>query len=121
MLIPFHVNLDNPTNGFAKEDDSDTAGIETVSLDRYFERRGEDQITFLKADIEGAEWDMLHSGEQIIRRSKLKIAICIYHNIYDFFRIPLYLKKLVPSYKFAVRQHWNSFDETVLYAYTDLT
>lgn len=117
--IPFHVTRKDPTNSLVKEGDSDTEWIETVSLDRYFERKGEERITFLKADIEGAEWDMLHGGEQIIRRSRPKMAISIYHNIYDFFRIPLYLKELVPAYHFAVRQHWNSFEETILYCYSE--
>lgn len=119
VKIPFHVTRENPTNSFVKEGDSDVEWIETVSLDRYFERKGEECITFLKADIEGAEWDMLHGGEQIIRRSRPKMAISIYHNIYDFFRIPLYLKELVPSYHFAVRQHWDSFEETILYCYSE--
>lgn len=39
--------------------------------------------------------------------------------IYDFFRIPLYLKGLVSAYHFAVRQHWNSFGETILYCYSE--
>lgn len=47
-----------------------------------------------------------------------KMALCIYHCIYDFFRIPLLLKKWIPEYRFAVRQHWGNFDETVLYCYT---
>lgn len=94
VRIPFHVMRDNPTNSFIQEDAKDVDWVETVSLDRYFERKGEETITFLKADIEGAEWDMLHGAENIIRRSKPKMAISIYHNIYDFFRIPLYLREL---------------------------
>lgn len=117
VRIPFHVTRDNPTNSYISENAKDVEWIETVSLDRYFERRGEETITFLKADIEGAEWDMLHGAENIIQRSKPKMAISIYHNIFDFFRIPLYLKELVPEYRFAVRQHWNSYEETVLYAF----
>lgn len=117
VQVPFHIARDHPTNSFAQENATDLEWVETVSLDRYFERKGEETITFLKADIEGAEWDMLHGAENIIRRSKPKAAISIYHNIYDFFRIPLYLKELVPEYRFAVRQHWNSYDETILYAF----
>ncbi|MCI8439541.1 MAG: FkbM family methyltransferase [Oscillospiraceae bacterium] len=117
VRIPFHITQDNPTNSFIQENAGDVKWVEAVSLDRYFERRGEEIITFLKSDIEGAEWDMLHGAANIIRRSKPKAAISIYHSIYDFFRIPLYLKELVPEYRFAVRQHWNSYDETVLYAF----
>ena len=115
--VAFHVMEGNPTNSFVSVDESDAEWIGTVSLDGYFAEKGEERITFLKADIEGAEWDMLHGGQGIIQRSKPKMALSIYHNIYDFFRIPLLLKEWVPEYRFAVRQHWNSFEETVLYCY----
>lgn len=92
---------------------------EAISLDQYFAQRGGERITFLKADIEGAEWDMLLGAENIIRSSRPKIAVCIYHNIFDFYRLPMLLREFVPEYKFSVRHHWNGFNETVLYCYTE--
>lgn len=53
--MPFHVTRENPTNSLVKGENSDREWIKTVSLGRYFERKGEECITFLKADIEGAE------------------------------------------------------------------
>ena len=116
LNVPVYIDQANAMSSFTQE----TIGKrteergETTSLDQYFENK---TVTFLKADIEGSEWNMLLGGAKTIQINKPKIAICIYHNIYDFFRIPLLLRKWVPEYRFAVRHHWNSFDETVLYCY----
>lgn len=121
LEVPLCISEQNPTGSFigsgGQYQDASVQRVETVSLDGYFRERGEDRITFLKADIEGSEWDMLRGAENTIRRCRPKIAVCIYHSIYDFFRIPLLLREWVPEYRFAVRQHWNSFSETVLYCY----
>ncbi len=91
--------------------------VEVITLDEYFVQREAQNIVFIKADIEGSEWDMLHGASETIQRCKPLMAICLYHNIYDFYRIPLYLKKLVPKYKFHIRHHSNTYNETVLYCY----
>lgn len=91
--------------------------VEVVSLDEYMAKQQVEHVAFIKADIEGAEWDMLHGAADIIRRDKPMLAICIYHSIFDFFRIPLYLKKLVPEYKFHVRHHSVIGFETILYCH----
>ncbi len=92
-------------------------GIEVVALDEYAEQHGIRKTNFIKADIEGAEWDMLHGAEKIIRRDKPLMAISIYHSALDFFRIPLYLKTLVPEYRFKARHHSVTYSETILYCY----
>lgn len=54
--------------------DKDTENM--IKLDTFFENK---QVTYLKADIEGAEADML-SGGGITFTKKLRIAlICVYH------------------------------------------
>lgn len=90
--------------------------VPVYTLDEYFSSKS---ITFLKADIEGAEMDLLRGGEKIIRRDTPKIAVCVYHRPADIVEIPLFLKRLVPEYKFALRHHSSDWSETVLYAYTD--
>lgn len=117
VKIPFHISEGNPANSFTGEAEGHTEWVESVTLDRYFSEQGEDRITFLKADIEGAEWDMLHGAEGLIRRSRPKMAVSVYHSIFDLYRIPLLLRQWVPEYRFAVRHHWNDFNETVLYCY----
>ncbi|MCI7785795.1 MAG: FkbM family methyltransferase [Succinivibrio sp.] len=87
--------------------------VEVVALDNY----KNEFPTIIKMDIEGFELEALKGAENIIRTLKPKLVICIYHKILDFYEIPMYLKSLVPEYKFKVRQHEPGFCETVLYAY----
>ena len=67
-------------------------------------------------DIGGYELEALKGSEQILRTLKTKLAIWIYHNEMDFYEIPMYLKSIVPEYKFKIRQHNDTLFETVLYA-----
>ncbi|MEY8388157.1 FkbM family methyltransferase [Oscillospiraceae bacterium 38-13] len=102
------------TNGRALSGESAHGDIPVISIDDYF---AEQPITFLKADIEGYEWKMLHGAEKTIKRDRPKLAICIYHMPFDMYRIALWIKSVCPDYKFAVRQHYCDIWETVLYAY----
>lgn len=72
--------------------------------------------TFIKMDIEGAEYEALLGAEKLIKTNKPKLAICLYHRDEDFIRIPLIIKEWVPEYKLYVMQHTNTFIDTVLYA-----
>jgi FkbM family methyltransferase len=84
------------------------------ALDDYFK---EQEISFIKADIESYESDMLYGATSIIKRDKPMLAICIYHNASDMYTIPLFVKKLNNKYRLKIRQHSYKFAETVLYAY----
>lgn len=68
-------------------------------------------------DIEGAELDCLKGAEKLIKTLKPKLAICLYHKPMDLFTIPLYLKSIVPQYRFKLRQHHHPIFDTVLYAF----
>jgi len=73
-------------------------------------------VTFLKADIEGAEMEALKGAKHLIATYKPKIACCIYHKKEDIFEIPLFLRQLNPAYQFYMRQYSDIPVETVLYA-----
>lgn len=75
-----------------------------------------EKVTFIKMDIEGAEFDALHGAKETIKKFKPKLAICIYHSAEDLWRIPLYIKELVPDYNIYVRHHTDLLYETVCYA-----
>lgn len=113
----FRTNAANLANMSISVTNDGQGDVEIVALDDYAAQHNVEKVTFLKSDIEGFEWDMLHGAAGIIRRDRPNLAISIYHSIFDFYRIFHYLKELVPEYTFAVRHHWNSFDETVLYCY----
>ena len=91
--------------------------MEFTSVDEYLDTSS--PITFLKADIEGEELNMLKGAENTIKKYKPKMAISVYHRPDDLFSIFEYIKKLVPEYAFFLRHHSISFDETVLYCWVD--
>jgi len=76
----------------------------------------EKNITFVKMDIEGSELSALKGMEKTIKRCKPKLAICIYHKFEDLWELPLYIKSLVPEYRFYIRNYTTHLDEIVLYA-----
>jgi FkbM family methyltransferase len=91
-----------------------TEQIKVCRLDKYLK---DVPVSFIKADIEGSELDMLKGGSELIKRFRPKIAICLYHKLEDLFEIPLYIKSLVPEYKMAIRHHSGLYTETVLYCW----
>lgn len=89
--------------------------VSTINLDSVV---GNEKVTFIKLDIEGAEREALVGAEQCIKRNKPKLAISVYHNPDDFIVITDYLSNLVPEYKFVLRHYHSDCIETILYAYT---
>lgn len=110
------VKIDNSSSGLGTRLENDSKGkeVKVYTLDSFFENKN---ITFLKADIESFEFDMLKGAETVICRDKPKIAVCIYHNASDMYQIQLYLASLNIGYKFGVRHHSAAFYDTVLYAW----
>lgn len=101
------------TARIVKNEDDATNSVEVVDIDHL---AACSDATFIKLDIEGAEWEALHGAKEIITRNKPKLAICLYHSDEDMVRIIEYIHELVPDYKLYVRHHSRSEVETVLYA-----
>jgi FkbM family methyltransferase len=76
--------------------------ISITTLDKFAADKGLKKIDFIKADIEGAERDMLRGAKNVLKEFAPKLAICTYHLPDD----PKVLEKLIldanPRYK--VRQ-----------------
>ena len=87
-----------------------------VSVEADTVDRAAPDATFIKLDIEGAELEALKGAAETIRRNRPKLAVCVYHKPGDLFEIPLFIKSLVPEYRFYLRQHQPVACETVLYA-----
>ncbi|MCR5487740.1 MAG: FkbM family methyltransferase [Lachnospiraceae bacterium] len=92
--------------------------ISVISLDSFFRNRNDD-VSFLKADIESFEYKMLLGAKELIKKHCPRLAICIYHNPTDMYSIPILVRRINPYYKLFIRQHSYNLDETVLYAYED--
>ncbi len=87
--------------------------IPVNSLDNLI---GENEVTFIKMDIEGAEFKALQGAKKSIMKHKPKLAISLYHKPEDLFEIPSYIRSLVPEYKFYLRHYSSNWCDTVLYA-----
>lgn len=98
-------------NSFVAE--TGTEKIDVYALDELVDEKG---ATFIKMDIEGSELEALKGCEKTILNHKPTLAISIYHKPEDIYDIPLYLKKLVPEYKFYIRHYGIAMLETILYA-----
>ena len=86
--------------------------VKAVTLDGL--NKGD--ISFIKMDIEGAELNALVGAQKTIMKSHPKLAICLYHKPEDIYNIPLFIKKLDPSYRLYIRHYSNYITETILYA-----
>lgn len=76
--------------------------IETVSVDALCAGR---RVTYLKADIEGAERQMLEGARQTLSEQKPKLSIAAYHRSEDIFRLPLLIHEINPQYRIFIRRH----------------
>lgn len=87
--------------------------VTTVSLD---EMLCKERITYIKMDIEGAEYEALKGASHIIKAQKPRLAISIYHQPEQCILIPKLLLELRPDYKLYIRQYGLFGNETILYA-----
>lgn len=75
--------------------------VETVPIDEDIQ----DDLTFIKMDIEGAEQNALLGCKKHIQNSHPKLAICLYHNCEDIWKIPRMIQEIDPTYKFYLRHN----------------
>lgn len=101
-------NLENTKN--------DLDSVEVYSLDSFLKGNA---VTFIKADVEGMEMDLLRGAQTTIRRYKPKMALCVYHYPSDLFEVAEFVRSIVPEYKFSLRQHAPIFGDFVLYCYCE--
>ena len=76
-----------------------------VDLDSYVAWKNLPRVDYIKLDIEGAEFDMLHGAAKTITRCKPKMAVSAYHLAEDLWELALYIKSLRPDYEFAFRHY----------------
>lgn len=87
--------------------------IKLISIDELLK---DEEVTFIKLDIEGSELEALKGAKKIIVKNRPRLAICIYHKMEDLWEIPEYILRLVPDYKLYIRHYTTYLYETVLYA-----
>ncbi len=99
-----------------KTQESDEFNITVESLDDILNG---DPVTFLKADIEGMEMEMLRGAKKSITTHKPKMALSVYHKPDDLINIVSFIKAIDPNYKIALRQHSPLLMDTTLYCWLE--
>jgi FkbM family methyltransferase len=102
--------------GFMQMDGMSTAlseaesglAVEIDTVDDFCVRTGVSP-SYLKADLEGAEMQLLQGAAETIRRLKPRIAITTYHRSGDARALREFLASLRPDYAFrtkGIEHHW---------------
>lgn len=93
-----------------------TEGETIIPVTTLDETVGDEQVTFIKMDVEGAELPTLKGAKKLIDRLHPNMAICIYHSDADMVDIAEYLKQVHPFYDLYVRHYSHFYADTILYA-----
>lgn len=86
--------------------------IETIALDDVLEGK---KITYLKMDIEGAEYEALLGARNLIMENRPRMAISVYHKFEDFVTLADLILGMHPDYRIAFRHYGFDDLETVMY------
>jgi FkbM family methyltransferase len=81
--------------------------IETRTIDGVVQN--DENVTYIKMELEGAELESLKGGEETVRRCKPNMAISVYHNHDDYLDLTEYVLSLNPDYKLFFRQSYPYF------------
>ncbi|MEI6826579.1 MAG: FkbM family methyltransferase [Desulfuromonadales bacterium] len=87
--------------------------VKTISIDEQFP---DEEITYIKMDIEGAEIEAIRGAAAVIRRCHPKLGISAYHKHSHIWELPLLINELYPSYKFYLRHYGYTVFDMVLFA-----
>lgn len=81
--------------------ESAAATVDIVALDDDIT----EPLTLIKMDIEGAEQSALRGCTRHIQADRPKLALSVYHNFEDLWKLPRMIEELVPGYRFYLRYH----------------
>ncbi len=79
-----------------------TLTIQVETIDNLFFAQNR-PVHFLKADVEGYEFQMLLGAEETIRANRPKISITVYHSTNHFVEMREFLRNLHGDYQFRTR------------------
>ena len=108
------LNFSGNLSSSSKISENGSEQIEVISIDEFLNGK---PVTFIKMDIEGAEFKALLGAEKTIKKYRPRLAICVYHKAEDILELPTLLLDMNPDYKFVLRQYFYNFTDAVLYAY----
>ncbi len=95
------VGADASANTLSAGEGTSTETVEIVALDDDIT----EPLTLIKMDIEGAEQSALAGCARHIREDRPKLALSVYHNFEDLWKLPRIVEKMAPGYRFYLRYH----------------
>lgn len=107
-LFPYALYSENTTLNFSggggRQSTLSDAGylVRAVALDSVL---GDEKLTYIKADVEGAEKKALEGMSRILKEQQPKLCISAYHRSADIFELILQIHKINPAYKIHLRHH----------------
>lgn len=105
--------FDSVAGSSTMKSDKGVEAIEAKPIDELIDER----VSFIKMDIEGAEYKALVGLSETIKRNKPILAVCVYHKRDDYFKLTDYIENLLPGeYVYYMRQYRYTPTETVCYA-----
>lgn len=75
----FERNIENIGAGKLNENGGDLFDVNVVSLDEFVKMNKISRVDYIKADIEGAERNMLRGATEVLKNFAPKLSICTYH------------------------------------------
>lgn len=75
--------------------------------------------TFLKVDVEGAEYQALTGAKNTIMECRPDMVISLYHVLRDIWELPLFVNSWNLGYKFYIRAYGKGGNATMLYAFSE--
>ena len=110
-----HKQITFSSEGSLQSSISETGNIfvECISID---EGIGDQNITYIKMDTEGAEPDIIKGAAKTIRKYSPIIAISVYHVFDHLWTLPLQVKELSDNYQFYLRPHCKASWDLICYA-----
>ena len=95
----FTHSLGHSAGGTIKTEITTGDKVEITSLDKFVEENNIEKIDFIKADIEGAENDMLVGAKNVLKTYQPKLVICTYHKPDDPETLAKTILEINPKYK----------------------
>ncbi len=89
--------------------------IEVDAMDNLIKEK----VSFIKMDIEGAEGPALEGAKIHILEDHPNLAVCCYHKVDDFWKIPEYVFTIRDDYHLYLRHYTDGLHETVIYFIPD--
>ena len=98
--------------GDGKNGQENAVKVSVTALDEVLAGQ---RASFIKMDVEGAEYKALLGARRTITEYKPKLAICVYHKPEDIWELPALVLDMRPDYKLYFRHYSAGPFETVMY------